>query len=327
MTAQERAIMTTSPKDNLPANSNPAETDELTAIHGISPDRATKLRESGIDTLQKLADISDEKAAIVAATIKYVSAQMIRDWRAEARELLSQPQDKGKVKAQTETKAEPEEWRSIASFSVAFQSRRIKGQGEERRAQIVHRQGDGPRFFYDIDSDKPWRWILGHLGERSQPQAAPYEGAAVQAQTTEPSPAAEPSIQAKIAGVRVFQPPQAGAPIEASTSGKLFQGCLHGDEPFALEATVRLTGPGSSKAATEQQACRAQLFARPLPPGMPIDLGNMRCDALSPDKPAYMVRRPKASLPSGVYHLQVMITIQGAGIVARPLDGPVLQVV
>ena len=53
----------------------------------------------------------------------------------------------------------------------------------------------------------------------------------------------------------------------------------------------------------------------------------MQCDALGPGKPAYTVRLPEANLPSGVYRLQVMITIQGAEITSHCLDGPVLQVV
>jgi hypothetical protein len=298
-----------------PTNKPLAESDELTTIHGISPDRASKFRASGIDTLQKLAEISDEKAESVAVTIKYVSAQMIRHWRTEAQERLSQPPAKEDADGQIED--EQVEWHSIASFSVAFQSRTIGSQGEQRRAQIVHRQGNGPQFFYEVDSEEPWRWILDRLGERVQPQAAPP------AQPLTSSPARKQSIQVEIAEVRAFQPPQATAFIEDDASGTMLQGPLQGNEPFALETSVRLRGSDASA----RQACQTQLFARSLPPQTPLDLGSARCDALSPGKLGYRVRLPKISLPAGIYRLRVMVTVQEAGIASCYVDGPVLQVI
>lgn len=302
--------MATLPADRESASSDQAKSDALTVIHGISPERASKFRDCGIDSLQVLAEISDAKAESVATKIKYVSAQMIKDWRAAAQERLSFPQVEEESRPKSEIDVEEREWRSIASFSVAFQSRQVGEQREQRRVQIAHRQGDGPRFFHDIESDKSWRWILDQLGPRAQPPAAP-----------------ELSVQPEIARIRLFQPRHTKMPIEGSKPGELLSAALRADEPFALEASFTLTGLGAGDVAQGQRSCHARFYARNLPPGKSIRLGDAQFDASAQDEPVYKVHIPKASLPGGIYRLRVAVAVQGAGIASRYADGPILQVV
>jgi hypothetical protein len=319
--------MTTLPTGEGLASSSQVKSDELTVIHGISPERAAKFRECGIDSLQELADISDAKAESVATQIKYVSAQMIKDWRARAQERLSPPQVEEDASPEAETDVEEAEWRSIASFSVAFQSRKVGEQREQRRVQIAHRQGDGPRFFDDVESDRPWQWILDQLSQRAQPQEEPQEELAVLARPAAKSSAPELLVQPEITQIRLFQPRYTETPIEASKTDELFPGAIDADEPFAVEASFTLTGPGASEAAQRQSTYRASFSARSLPPGRSVDLGDMWSRPSMQAERPYRVRLPKASLPAGIYRLQVTIAVQGAGIAVSNSDGPILQVV
>jgi len=323
--------MTASPTDRESSSSCQVKGDDLTVIHGISPDRASRFRASGIDSLEKLAEVSDAQAETVAAEIKYVSPQMIKDWRADARERLSLPQDEEGT--EPEIDAKKGQWRSIASFSVAFQSRQAPGQEEERRVQIAHRQGDGPEFFNEVEGDKPWRWIIDQLGEKPQPREAPQEEPAVPKEpAVEEEPAKRPptpelSVQPEITKLRLFQPRETETPIAVGTRGDLFPGVVHASEPFALEASFTLRGSGAREVAERQPTCRARFSARSLPPGSSIHLGDAQFCAHAADESLYQVRLPKTSLPKGIYRLRIVVIVQKAGIASGYSDGPILQMV
>ena len=109
--------MTTAPTGETPMISHGRE-DDLTAIHGISEERAAKLGGVGVSSLQDLAEVSGDTAESIAATWSGVSASMIEKWRAEAQELLASREVKDPTGKKGESQANPaarSQWQPLAS--------------------------------------------------------------------------------------------------------------------------------------------------------------------------------------------------------------------
>jgi hypothetical protein len=243
--------------------------------------------------------------------------------------MLADPPVEEKANPNMETGAKEGEWRSIASFLLAFQSRRTREQAEERRVHIRHKESDSLSEDFegmDVESDRPWRWMLDQLDQWVQSPSGLQEDPAVQAQPAEPPSPPELSIKPEIIEIRAFQPSQTEAAIEVNEAGDLFKGTLEENEPFALEASFAFTGSGASEVEGEQRACLARFSARPLPPGDLIPLADAEFCASVQDEPGCSVQIPKLSLPAGIYQLQVVVEVQGVGTTSRPVEGPIFQV-
>lgn len=131
----------------------PQVNDDLTAIGGIGPTRASVLRDAGIRTYQDLAALSVDKIdAILRAGEQFVSRDDIEGWISEAQELAEGgPSDTVGSK-----------WHVAASFVVEFQTREEDG---ERRTKIHHVEQDVDERWPDFEHQQLCQWMMAQLGE------------------------------------------------------------------------------------------------------------------------------------------------------------------
>jgi hypothetical protein len=311
--------------------------DDLTAIKGIGPARQEWLRESlNVRTYQDLSVLSaDEIETRLKAEGKAVSRNEIDGWLAQAQGLATAAADPALPHAAASANPEPRgntnapagegEWKPFASFVVEFQARQIDGQPRERRTVVHHIEADQGETWPGIACERLCQWMLDQWGEKAE-QAPERAKPSPPARAAAAPPVSAPSANFQVTQVWAFQPPQATTSACACKAGQIFQGSVRGSEPLAFEASLALTGPGAADVARERRAYRARFYARRLPTGTLIHLGDTRLGTLVEDRLAYTVRLPETSLPPGIYHLQVVAELRGQPPLLGYLEVPVLQV-
>ncbi len=212
------------------------------------------------------------------------------------------------------------EWKSFASFVVVFQVRQPKDQTEEQRIKVHHKESDKHEKWPGIEGEQPWRWMLDQLGEKVQqvPQSE---------RLTEVQPAAASPVTVEIAQVRVFQRPQAETPIAIGKAGRQFQGFVRSGEPFALEVSFELAGPGAADIVKRQATYSAQFHVRNLTTRAKIFLGDAETAPLVAGVAPYTAMITQESLQPGLYRLQALVTLQSTPPIVGYLKVPMLQVV
>ena len=211
------------------------------------------------------------------------------------------------------------EWKSFASFVVVFQVRQPKDQTEEQRIKVHHKESDKHEKWSGIEGEQPWRWMLDQLGEKVQqvPQSERLTGV---------QPAAASPVTVEIAQVQAFQRPQAETPIAIGKAGRQFQGFVRSGEPFALEVSFELAGPGAADIVKRQATYSAQFHVRNLTTRAKTPLGDTKAISLVGETP-YTAILPQASLQPGLYRLQALVTLQSTPPIVGYLKVPMLQVV
>jgi hypothetical protein len=139
-------------------------------------------------------------------------------------------------------------------------------------------------------------------------------------------PAAAPFVAVEVAQVQAFQPPDVETPTAAGEANQPFSGFVRSDEPFALEVSFELTGPGADDVAKGLTTYSACFHLLSLTTREKIPLGDTKAAPLEGEAP-YTVRLSQTSLQPGLYRLRALVTLQSTPPRKGYLEVPLLQVV
>ena len=205
-------------------------------------------------------------------------------------------------------------WRSLATFTIEFQTRQIEDQ-IEKRIVAYHPEGESRRTWSDLETEQLPQWMLAQISQGRQPETE-IEG-----------PAEVSPVKVEISRLWAFQPPQSEVPIVITEAGQSFPGFIRSSEPLVLEILFQLTGQTSADTRREQITYRVQAYLRNYSTGATTPLADTPPNTLVEDQLSYIAKIPGASLLPGIYRLQVLATLQG--ILATPgyFETPLLQVV
>jgi hypothetical protein len=305
-------------------------------LKGIGPARQRWLRETlNVRTYRDLADLSiDELESRLKDVGQIPSRSDIARWIAQAQELAAaaelapeselgpvKPEDSGEGARPAGMEAE---WMPFASFVVEFQSRNVEGRVAEHRTTAHHMETHADADWPGLESVKLSQWMLEQIRDKvlstEEELFEPIPPAVA-------PPPARPSLVIEIAQVRVFQPPDAKEPTGIGEAGQPFSGFIKSDQPFALEASIKIYKPIGVDASTIGVTYRAQFYGRNLSTGKTLSLGNTEPGTIVEDKLDYIVVLTNAILPQGMYRLQALVTLQGVLAVPGLLEVPFIQVV
>ena len=208
------------------------------------------------------------------------------------------------------------DWRSLATFSIEFQTRQIEDQIEKRI--IAHyTEGDSSRTWSDRETEQLRQWMLAQISQGRQPET----------ETEIESAGAISPVKVEIGRLWAFQPPQSGVPIVITEAGQSFPGFIRSREPFVLEILFRLTGQTLAETSRAHITYQVQASLRNHSTGATTSLVDTPINTLVEDQPAYIATIPGTTLLPGIYRLQVLATLQG--ILATPgyFETSLLQVV
>lgn len=309
--------------------------DDLTMIRGISPPRQEKLNEEfDIYTLEDMATVSDETAKAVAKAIRGVSLNMVKDWRASAREELSSSPDTEEegagINEEAESSDTESEWKSLASFVVVVQARQVEYGERELRIDVLHRETDLHGAWPDDDADwmglrspQPWEWIVAQVDRTGEAVLEAKQEAPIKPKSDGPTPIRVPQAKVKVTHIHAYQPIDARAPVGVGKAGGFFRGTVRGDEPFALEACFELAATNGADAAQQGGTYHAQFYASNRSTGERIYLNSTEPERFIENQSSYTAMLPSATLPPGNYKLQVLVRlgdrVQGLGFLEVPM--------
>ena len=336
---------------------------DLTIIKGIGPTRQAWLRKSfSVYTCADLAALSPEAIEVrLKAEKQIVARSEIESWIAQAQalstaalrgevegQLTSVPpptltvasavpmtpseaptatSSKAKQKAVTNGKTTPVDWKASARFVVEFQAntedqpgapnqhyRTVANHLDLATDHLLHSQS-----WSGLERDHLCAWML----EQVKP---PEQAVASQATPALPKPAPPAVVRMNVTQIRLFQPPHAPTPSAIGEVDRLFQGVITGGDPFALEVAFALA-ESISISNTGRISYRAQFYLRDLITGITTHLGETEAGALSAGQTTYTARLPATSLQTGLYRLQVLVSIESRPPTLGYFEIPLLQVV
>lgn len=321
--------MTTASTGEIPTHSRDREGDNLTTIKGIGPVRQRWLRESlNVRTFRDLAALSaDEIESRLKIEGGIASRSDIEEWIVQAQELAATELPSQRVVESADAEAEATanspaaggKWQPFASFVVEFQARQVEGQAEEQRTTVHHMEADKSETWPGIEGERLCQWMLGQLGGKLQQELE--EELPVEARL-----AAARTVAVEITQVQAFQPPDVETPTAASEANQPFSGFVRSDEPFALEVSFELTGPGADDVAKRRTTYSAHFHLRSLTTREKIPLGDTKAAPLDGEAP-YTARLSQTSLQPGLYRLRALVTLQSTPPRKGYLEVPLLQVV
>ena len=314
--------------------------DNLMTIKGIGAARQQWLRESfDVRTFRDLATLSvDEVEARLKENGHIASRSEIEHWIAEAQELAetvtsSSPQMVERAEEDAQSKsvpsAQPVPWRSFAAFVVEFQERAGAGEQEGQRIEVTHIPVNHHGTWLENDRTKAivegeclHQWMVEQLGEgtRSWLRGRGHDLAVK-------GSADAPDVSIDISQVRAFQPPQAERPSAVGEADRSFLGFIRSDEPFALTASIRLTGPGVSEVVNEELACGAHFYARDLSTGTTAHLGHATTSPFTDGGLSCAAVLPQVTMAPGMYRIRVRAVLEGSPLIRGYTEVRMLQVV
>jgi hypothetical protein len=325
-----------------PMNSNDNEYDDLTALANIGEARQKDIRAwFGAPTYQDYAALSaSEVKARFKDEGKLFTLKDIEESIADARERAQLPAQRNQWVATSNVTANTptgeKGWEYIAAFVVEFKARKVEGIEKEREinARPLEITKDGT--WGDVTGEKPtvvegeelYQWMLGQVREEvpAEPEKAPRIEPEEEAPAEE-KPAEAPPVRLKITEVRAFQPPEIEIPAATGKAGKPFNGFLREGEPFKIQVSFDLLGPGADDLTKKQIPYGAQFLTRKLPIGGRAVLGDTEPDTLSEGQRSYTAELAEVSLAPGIYHLRALARLQSTPPIGDFLEVPLLQVV
>ncbi len=334
--------------DESPTGNSSEERDnqqsDLTIIRGIETVRQQLLATIGINTIADLATASvEEIESSLQAAEQVINRSEISDWILQAQELLSSSSqevtasdnseesnnsdrsnliDESNVieenNANDESNAtvedNTEEWNSLASFLVEFQSKTTAEQTEQRT--VVSQQNSVQMTIWSgIETEQLSNWLQEQLNEIISPE--PTSGL-LEAVVGKP-------LRIEFEQLRVLQPPQTKVPLVSNL--EIFPGSLNSNKPFVLEVAWKISGTTSPEVTPYPPRYRIQAYARDRTTGRVTTISETLPTPLVENQFSYNSVLPENSLPAGIYRLQILITLQGKLAPPAFLEVELLQVV
>lgn len=208
-----------------------------------------------------------------------------------------------------------DEWQSVASFRIEFQSRKIKGRVEEQRILVHSLETNQFQTWSDLESDRIQQWMLDRIGEG---MLQPPEGEC---------PDLALPVAVEITQVWAFQSAQMVRPMVVERGNRLFPSAFRSGQPFALEVAFHLTGLTAAHLTEQQVAYYAQFFARDRATDVVTHLGDTEPTPLVEGQLSYTAMLGEITLAPGMYRLQAIVKLQGVPATLGSFKVPVLQVV
>ena len=208
-----------------------------------------------------------------------------------------------------------EEWNSIGSFTVEFQSRTVQAQ-TEYQITVRHLETNRTRQWSSFE-DIAWRqWMLTQI-----------KSPALQGNASACLPGENP-MAAQIKSVKLFQPPESAGSVGTELTQSNMPITIRSGESFELEVIFELTGSTQMVTVQRPDNCLIQCFTKGLTaPHRLMLLSEIQSHPLTHDHTLYKTTLPAATLTSGLYRLQILITFHGAFALSAFVEIPLLQVV
>ena len=298
--------------EGRPMNGKNKKMDDLTVINGIKSARQDWLRNKlGVQTYQDLASLSTENILIqLKRDNMIVSHNDVILWISKAKEL-----------AEAKKTNRQGDWEPFASFVVEFQARRVENGATEQCTSVQHMEADQDMMWPGIETESLCRWMLDRIeseeiGMKEQPQPI---------KQSPPKPHMMPQAILKNQ-LQVFQPPNSETPCITCLAGQPGQGYVKSEQPFELRDLFSISWLEKAASEAGQVTCYAQFYARQLPAGVLIHLGDTEAEILGENQASCTVRLTGAVLPAGLYSLKVLTRIATTPPILDHLEIPMIQV-
>lgn len=315
--------------------------EELTKIRGIGAAKKQWLAALSIRTVRELAHASaDEIESGFRSEGHPACRSEIEAWIAQAQRLVAErslqrsvalseklpPAVETNAPAHTglavaamaadNGRSEPESiWRSQASFTLAFQTRRLAGQIEQR-AVLHHLETNTVETWSGSEPDQLQQWITARLSAQG-----PFPLSDAQL-------GVPPSIGLEVTQLRILPSRQRSVPMQVDKAHRLFPEPIVARELFGLEVSLGLAGVASTAIDPQQIVYQLQCQARHLATGVVLNLGETIVNVPFCDQASYKAMLSEMMLPEpGVYRLQVVVTLQNSSASPSCFKVPMLQVV
>ncbi|MBF2075448.1 MAG: hypothetical protein IGS50_17045 [Synechococcales cyanobacterium C42_A2020_086] len=314
----------------ISASGNDENRSDLTNIRGIGASRKRWLNSIGIYTIADLSQASvDEVESSLKSGGRLLSRGELEEWIAQAKtvDLQNQPAESFCALPDPLLETEPLEtepassslvaastdWIAVAVFKVEYQTRQIAGKVEQRTL-IHHLETNATETWSGFETQLIQPWMLDRI------------------EATLPQPEAENPVVPEIIQLQVIQSHQIEQPMIADHAHPLFPGAILASEPFALEASVQLTGLSDAN-LQKQIPYSIQCTVHDVSTGSTTILGTATLNISSTANITYKALLPELMLShSGIYRLKVSVTLQNSQAADRPTASgyfkvPMLQVV
>ncbi len=308
---------------------------DLTRIKGIGSAKRQWLQdELDICTVQDLARASANQIHRQLRDAGHsISVSEIRNWIAQAEVALGQgsSQDKPEAdqdsspsvsgelalpddalsvepaafEAQGESIPGDDDWSTLATFTVAFQSRAVAG-GQDVQTLVRHLERNSSLAWPGSKREDLQQWMLDQM----QPVTSSSTSPTGLAKTSEGLAKREVQ-EVQVDYIYLVQPSQVGSPILFDPGTKVVSGCLYANRPFSLEF---LLGQGKNQTQTlglqEFVApCRIQLAAKQLTPPQKHEVVEATVSVTGVEDTGLLkAALQNLQLSDGLYQLEVLIS-------------------
>jgi hypothetical protein len=207
-----------------------------------------------------------------------------------------------------------QDWQSVASFTVEFQTRQMEGH-KKHRAIIHHQETDTTKTFLNFKNEQLQEWLLHQAKVASLLTAISPD-----------SISRDAPFAIDIVRLRVLQAGQTNVPMVANQTDPMFSGSLATQIPFILELTVAVPEAAISALASQLLIYFATAQARHLATGEIFSLGSVEMRFLLGNKNTCTLMLPKVTLTkAGAYRLQVCAEIKNIPVNPGYFKVPLLQ--
>jgi len=207
------------------------------------------------------------------------------------------------------------EWETFASFTVEFQQRQA-GDRNQQQIMVRHRETDTVKSWLGVEPEHLQGWMLAQVASALPPESVVRR------------PTTETPIIIQIKQLHLVQPPDQGMPILIQHAGHTVPNSIRADDAFALKVSFQLTGLSAADIAKQHVTYSIQWHAKNLAaPHSIISLDDLPPQLLIQGQTVYQVMLPTAILTSGIYRLQILLTLQGVVALSAFCEIPELQVI
>ncbi|WP_416666372.1 SMI1/KNR4 family protein [Egbenema bharatensis] len=229
------------------------------------------------------------------------------------------------------TAVPPDDWQTLASFIIKFQTRQIEGQPEQRTMMSRHVETDTVKTIPGNDPQTVQEWMVEQLETVIEPTSPPENSQPPASLKQPPVPPAE-TVTLEITQLRVISETEPSMMVDLAHP--VFPVPIQHGQPFTLEVIMNIKN--STVISLEPTfACRIQGIAHEVTTCSEIDLGEMVIDLSTepteptePTNPTDRIARftnLKLQQP-GIYRLKVWVTPQNFAASPGYFKVPMLQV-
>ena len=213
------------------------------------------------------------------------------------------------------TSVSKNEWQTIASFTIQHQVKRVNGVIEQRTLAQHHETNQSVTWtisaepFQDVQ-----QWMISHIPSIVQPVSQ------IQPSTN------QPAIATVIEGLQILQGSQQQALVTWQQDHIHSPLLVRRGEPFILKISFNFVGVPSG--VHTQGSYILQIYAQHRALGTTLELGHHKAEVVLNGQSSYVAYLPDATLErTGIYCVQVLLTLEDLPVAPGYLEMPMLQVI